>query len=47
MEKLFLGVDLYKRSSWVTVLDADGHLMESRKIGTTKPEFSVPSSVRK
>ncbi len=24
MEKLYLGVDLHKRSCWVTVLDADG-----------------------
>jgi hypothetical protein len=39
MEKLYLGVDLHKRSCWVTVLDADGHLLESRRIGTTKPEL--------
>jgi hypothetical protein len=30
MEKLYLGVDLHKRSCWVTVLDADGCLLESR-----------------
>ena len=39
MEKLYVGVDLHKRSCWVTVLDADGHLLESRRIGTTKPEL--------
>lgn len=31
MEKLYLGVDLHKRSCWVTVLDADGHQLESRR----------------
>jgi hypothetical protein len=36
MEKLYLGVDLHKRSCWVTVLDADGHLLESRRLGTEK-----------
>lgn len=36
MGKLYLGVDLHKRSCWVTVLDADGHLLESRKLGTEK-----------
>ncbi len=39
MEKLYVGVDLHKRSCWVTVLDADGHLLESRRIGTTKAEL--------
>ena len=39
MEKLYLGVDLHKRSCWVTVLDADGHLLESRKWGTEKWEL--------
>jgi transposase len=39
MEKLYVGVDLHKRSCWVTVLDADGHVLESRRIGTTKPEL--------
>ena len=39
MKKLYLGVDLHKRSCWVTVLDADGHLLESRRIGTTKAEL--------
>jgi len=39
MEKLYLGVDLHKRSCWVTVLDADGHLIESRKLGTEKREL--------
>lgn len=39
MEKLYLGVDLHKRSCWVTVLDADGHLIESRKMGTEKWEL--------
>ena len=33
---LYLGVDLHKRSCWVTVLDADGHVVESRKLGTEK-----------
>ena len=33
MEKLYLGVDLHKRSCLVTVLDADGHLLESRGLG--------------
>ena len=36
---LYLGVDLHKRSCWVTVLDADGHLFESRKLGTEKWEL--------
>lgn len=39
MKKLYLGVDLHKRSCWVTVLDADGHLFESRKLGTEKWEL--------
>jgi len=39
MEKLYLGVDLHKKSCWVTVLDADGHLVESRKLGTEKWEL--------
>ena len=39
MGKLYVGVDLHKRSCWVTVLDADGHVLESRRIGTTKPEL--------
>ena len=39
MEKLYVGVDLHKTSCWVTVLDADGHLLESRRMGTTKPEL--------
>ena len=39
MEKLYLGVDLHKRSCWVTVLDADGRLIESRKLGTEKWEL--------
>ncbi len=39
MKKLYLGVDLHKRSCWVSVLDADGHLMESRKLGTEKWEL--------
>ncbi len=38
-QKLYLGVDLHKRSCWVTVLDADGHLLESRKLGTEKWEL--------
>jgi len=37
VEKLYVGVNLHKRSCWVTVLDADSHLLESRRIGTTKP----------
>ena len=36
---LYLGVDLHKRSCWVTVLDADGHVVESRKLGTTRREL--------
>ena len=39
MNKLYLGVDLHKQSCWVTVLDADGHLLESRKLGTEKWEL--------
>jgi len=39
MEKLYLGVDLHKKSCWVTVLDADGHQLESRKLGTEKWEL--------
>lgn len=38
-EKLYLGVDLHKQSCWVTVLDADGQLLESRKLGTEKWEL--------
>jgi hypothetical protein len=48
MEKLYLGVDLHKRSCWVTVLDADGHLLESRRLGTEKLELEKYfSQVRK
>ena len=39
MEKLYLGVDLHKRSCWVTVLDAHGQVIESRKLGTEKWEL--------
>jgi len=39
MGKLYLGVDLHKRSCWVTVLDADGHLLQSRELGTEKWEL--------
>jgi hypothetical protein len=39
MEKLYLGVDLHKRSCWVTVLDADGGLLESQRLGTEKWEL--------
>jgi transposase len=39
MGKLYLGVDLHKRSCWVTVLDADGHVLASRKLGTEKWEL--------
>jgi transposase len=39
MGKLYLGVDLHKRSCWVTVLEADGRLVESRKLGTEKQEL--------
>jgi len=39
VNKLYLGVDLHKQSCWVTVLDADGHLRESRKLGTEKWEL--------
>ena len=38
---LYLGVDLHKRSCWVTVLDADGHVLESRKLGTTRRELEA------
>jgi transposase len=48
MEKLYLGVDLHKRSCWVTVLDPDGHLLESRRLGTEKWELEKYfSQVRK
>src|SRR3989449_10305689 len=30
---LYLGVDVHKRSCWVTVLDADGQEREQRKLG--------------
>jgi transposase len=36
---LYLGFDLHKRNCWVTVLDADGHLLESRKLGTARKEL--------
>jgi transposase len=39
VNKLYLGVDLHKRSCWVTVLDADGRLVESRQLGTEKWEL--------
>ena len=39
MEKLYLGVDLHKKSCWVTVLDTDGHQLDSRKLGTEKWEL--------
>jgi ASPM-SPD-2-Hydin domain-containing protein len=31
---LYLGVDLHKRSCWVTVLDREGHEREQRKLST-------------
>jgi hypothetical protein len=30
---------LHKRSCWVTVLEADGHVVESRKLGTERWEL--------
>jgi hypothetical protein len=39
MKKLYLGVDLHKRSCWVTVLDADGRRLDSRKLGTERREL--------
>ena len=30
-DKLYLGVDLHKQSCWVTVLNADGHLLGGAK----------------
>jgi transposase len=33
---LYLGVDLHKRSCWVTVLDQDGHELEQRKLSTER-----------
>lgn len=39
MEQLYLGVDLHKRSCWVTFLNADGHLLESRRLETEKWEL--------
>jgi hypothetical protein len=33
---LYLGVDLHKRSCWVTVLDQDGHGREQRKLSTER-----------
>ena len=39
MEKLYLGVDLHKRSCWVTMLDAHGQVVESGKLGTEKWEL--------
>jgi len=41
MKKLYVGVDLHKRSCWVTVLDADGRLLESRRMGTGKQELEA------
>ena len=41
MKKLYVGVDLHKRSCRVTVLDADGHLLESRRMGTEKQELEA------
>ncbi len=39
MEKLYLGVDSRKRGRRVTVLDADGNVLESRQLGTEKWEL--------
>lgn len=36
---LYLGVDLHKRSCWVTVLDADGRVLKSVKLGTERWEL--------
>ena len=38
-EKLYLGVDLRKKSCWLTVLDTDGHRLDSRRLGTEKWEL--------
>jgi hypothetical protein len=42
MEKLYLGVDLHKRSCWVTVLDADGRVLESWR----HPRGECPQGLR-
>ncbi|MCJ7503010.1 MAG: IS110 family transposase, partial [Acidobacteriia bacterium] len=33
---LYLGVDLHKKSCWVTVLDADGQVRDSRQLSTER-----------
>lgn len=34
--KLYLGVDLHKKSCWVTAMDAEGRIPESQRIGTER-----------
>ncbi|MGH9401616.1 MAG: IS110 family transposase [Terriglobia bacterium] len=34
--KLYLGVDLHKRSCWITVMDSQGRILESQRIGTER-----------
>lgn len=32
--KLYLGVDLHRRSCWITVMKAEGRVLESRRLST-------------
>lgn len=34
--KLYLGVDLHKKSCWITVMNGEGRILDSRRIGTER-----------
>ena len=34
--KLYLGVDLHKKSCWITVMNVEGQILESQRIGTER-----------
>jgi hypothetical protein len=36
--KLYLGVDLHKKSCWVTAMNAEGRISESRRLSTERSE---------
>ena len=34
--KLYLGVDLHKKSCWITVMNGEGRVLESQRLGTER-----------
>ena len=34
--KLYLGMDLHKKSCWITIMNVEGRIQESQSIGTER-----------